>query len=137
MNVRFALALIPLVLACDPGPTTPSTSQPSKAPAVEAAPSGDLPAGHPDISGVKAPGAAPGAAATAGTVEETMSAGGYTYVKVKTGDKSVWAAGPMTEVAVGDSVKLPDGAMMADFHSPSLDRTFPSILFVGAIEVGK
>jgi len=70
-----------------------------------------------------------------GQVVETMDAGSYTYVRVKTASGEVWAAGPQTAVAVGDVVGFGKGAPMTNFHSPSLDRTFESIEFVGAITV--
>jgi len=69
-----------------------------------------------------------------GPVLETMGSGGYTYVKVDCGGHELWAAGPQTQVAVGDRVSLPPGQEMQNFHSPMLDRTFESILFVPSIE---
>ena len=69
-----------------------------------------------------------------GSVLETMSSGGYTYVKVDCGDEQIWAAGQQTQVAVGDHVSLPQGEEMRDFHSPTLDRTFETILFVPTIQ---
>lgn len=88
---------------------------------------------------VKVPGN-PGAAMNAngervGVVEETMDAGGYTYVKVAVDGQSIWAAGPLTKVAVGQKVSLPPGALMQNFHSPTLNRTFDAIDFVPAIGV--
>jgi len=68
-------------------------------------------------------------------VLETMNAGGYTYIRVRTEDKEIWAAGPQGTVAVGDRVNLPAGALMPSFHSKALDRTFEEIYFVGAIEI--
>jgi hypothetical protein len=68
-------------------------------------------------------------------VVETMNSGGYTYVRVKTDSGVVWAAGPQTEVEVGDRVNLGDGMLMSDFHSATLDQTFDEIYFVGSIEV--
>ncbi len=71
-----------------------------------------------------------------GVVLETMNAGSYTYVQVRTADGDVWAAGPTTKVAVGDEVTLPQGMLMQDFESPSLARKFPQIYFVNAIQKG-
>ena len=71
-----------------------------------------------------------------GTVVETMNSGGYTYVLLDTGDNRVWAAGPETPgLEVGQKVSAPSGMEMRDFTAKSLDRTFASILFVGALEV--
>jgi hypothetical protein len=66
----------------------------------------------------------------AGTVIETMNAGGYTYVKVDCGDRQVWAAGPKTQLDPGEEVSLEQSMLMANFHSPTLDRTFDEIYFV-------
>jgi len=68
-----------------------------------------------------------------GTVLETMNSGGYTYVRLETPGGEVWAAGPLTEVAVGDRVALGPGSPMTAFRSESLGRTFDTILFVSAI----
>jgi hypothetical protein len=68
-------------------------------------------------------------------VLETMDGGGYTYVRVKTTDGERWAAGPQTQVRIGDRVVLPSGMRMADFHSETLNRTFDEIYFVGAIGI--
>ncbi len=64
-----------------------------------------------------------------GTVLETMNAAGYTYIQVDSGTEKEWVAIPETEVAVGDHVSYRPGMAMKDFHSKSLDRTFPSIIF--------
>ena len=49
---------------------------------------------------------------------------------------SLWAAGPPVPVKVGETVTLSNGMAMREFHSKSLDRTFPVIYFVGAITTG-
>lgn len=70
-----------------------------------------------------------------GTVVSTTNVASYTYVEVDTGDGIVWAAGPRTEVKVGDRVFIPDGSPMPDFYSKSLDRRFEVIYFATAIKV--
>ena len=89
-------------------------------------------------------GAAPRTAATAataqagqtasGTVVETMDAASYTYVRLKTANGDIWAAGPQTKVAVGDRVSVPLEMPAKDFRSPSLNRDFPLIYFASRIE---
>lgn len=74
-------------------------------------------------------------AAEGGTVVTTMEAGGYTYVELDDNGNKFWAAGPATAVKVGDKVTLGPGSMMQNFQSKSLDKTFESILFSGAIMV--
>ncbi|GAB4280442.1 MAG: hypothetical protein Kow0092_36060 [Deferrisomatales bacterium] len=68
-----------------------------------------------------------------GTVVETMDSGGYTYVRVDTGTKEVWAATRQFPVAVGDRVTFPVSVPMTNFRSKTLDRTFDTIYFVQAI----
>ena len=75
------------------------------------------------------------AGSTTGKVVETMNAGGYTYVLVDDGAKKTWAAAPQFAVAVGNTVVVPDGIAMTDFHSKTLDRTFDVVYFVDSIDV--
>ena len=81
---------------------------------------------------------APAASAQAktGTVVETMNSGGYTYVQVDTGTEKIWAAAPEFQVKVGDSVVVPEGMPMANYHSKTLDRDFEVVYFVNSIMVG-
>lgn len=69
----------------------------------------------------------------AGKVLETFASGGYTYLKVDSNGKEIWAAIPQTEVKAGEEVKLAGGQIMKDFHSKTLDRTFDEIAFCGGI----
>lgn len=83
-------------------------------------------------AGAEQPAAQPAAAgAVRGEVVETMDAAGYTYVRVKTADGELWAAGPKTPMAVGEEIELGQGMLMKDFASKELDRTFEEIWFVG------
>ena len=77
----------------------------------------------------------PGSASTTGTVTETMDASQYTYVEVDIGDQRIWAAGPRTQVTVGDTVFLPPGVLMVDFFSNRLDRKFDRIYLVHTMRV--
>lgn len=79
---------------------------------------------------------APAAQGQSGSVVETMNSGGYTYVLVNTGSEQIWAAAPETAVKVGDEVVVPPGAMMQNYASKTLDRTFESIIFANEIIVG-
>jgi len=115
-----ALALAAALAACAPG-ETPDTAQGGMA----------LPEGHPDISSMGAPGAV-----LAGVVQETMDGGGYTFARLDTGDREIWAAGPMTSLTVGDRVSLPDTMAMVDFTAGSVDRTFDVLYFTGAFQTG-
>ena len=77
--------------------------------------------------------AAPKTGGTSGTVVETMNAAGYTYVQVDSGTQKIWAAAPAFTVAVGDSVMVPDGMPMNNYHSKTLDRDFAVVYFVDSI----
>ena len=91
-----------------------------------------LPPGHPPTGGAEPSpsheSAAPGG--VRGVVRETMSSGGYTYLRVeRAAGASVWIAVPAMTVAVGDEVEATAGAEMPGFHSRTLDRTFEQITF--------
>lgn len=64
-----------------------------------------------------------------GKVLETMNAGGYTYLKLRTASGDVWAAVRQTDVKVGSNIAL-DGQMALDqFESKTLNRKFDRIVF--------
>ena len=65
-----------------------------------------------------------------GAVVETMATGGYTYAKVDVGGQEIWAAGPPTPMAVGDTITFSTLIPMQNFHSSSLNRDFPVLYFV-------
>jgi hypothetical protein len=66
--------------------------------------------------------------AKTGTVAETMTAGGYVYIKLE--EQGTWLAASAFAVSVGDKVQYSGGMEMNEFHSKALDRTFDSIWFV-------
>ncbi|NUQ63733.1 MAG: DNA-binding protein [Pirellulales bacterium] len=68
-----------------------------------------------------------------GTVTETISTAGYTYVLVDTGEKKVWAAAPEFRVSVGDKVTVPAGMAMHNYHSQTLNRDFDVVYFVSSV----
>jgi len=71
-----------------------------------------------------------------GTVLEMMHAAGYTYMKVDTGaGEPVWIAATMMRVKPQDNVQWADAAVMKNFASKSLHRTFDEILFVSNASV--
>jgi GW (Gly-Tryp) dipeptide domain len=76
--------------------------------------------------------AAPAGDELAGTVLETMNAGGYTYAQLDRNGTKLWIAGPETKLAVGTKLGKMTGSLMTDFSSPSLKRTFDKIYFVAA-----
>ncbi len=114
MRSLLTLSLFTLA-ACDDAPGTQAEDVPVVADASHA---GAVPALH------------------TGTVKETMESGGYTYVLLQNDRETIWIAGPATPVAVGDTLTVPDGALMTAFHSATLDRTFDEIVFVDALHAG-
>jgi len=70
-----------------------------------------------------------------GQVSETIPAGSYTYLHVTQGGEEAWLAIPRRDVPVGAEIRYADGAPMTDFHSPSLNRTFEEVLFLGGVMV--
>lgn len=93
-----------------------------------------MPQGHPALDAKSA--AAPAANAgggISGKVVETMDGGGYTYVNVEKDGKKTWVAIPVTPVTVGSEIELQPGAVIANFSSKTLKRTFDSVVFSGGI----
>ena len=64
-----------------------------------------------------------------GTVQEAMSSGGYTYLKVKTGSGDVWVAVPQAKVKKGAKVEVALQMLMENFESPTLGRKFDRLAF--------
>ena len=79
--------------------------------------------------------AQPAAGGYTGTALETIKADRYTYVQVDTGTEKVWAATPEFRGKVGDTVVVPKGLAMQNFHSKTLERDFEVVYFVTAITV--
>ncbi|MBI5506686.1 MAG: nucleotide-binding protein [Deltaproteobacteria bacterium] len=126
--LAITLALLTVVA------TTPSLSQATDAAAPAAAKQQPM-RGMPGAAGAPQMTQPAGVKVTA-EVLETMNAANYTYVRVKTASGDVWAAGPRTEVKVGDKISFDRGVPMTNFESKSLGRTFDSIDFVGRFVVG-
>lgn len=64
-----------------------------------------------------------------GKVMEYIDVSSYTYLRLKVGDKDVWAAVPKTPTEVGREVTVVNPIEMVDFESRTLNRTFPTIYF--------
>lgn len=92
-----------------------------------------LPEGHPAMP--KAPAAA--SLPNQGKVVSIIDASIYTYIEVSQGDKVFWLAAPAVNLKKDDNIRFSDGMEMKDFHSKTLDRTFPSIRFVNAVALDK
>ncbi len=64
-----------------------------------------------------------------GKVVETMNSGGYSYVRLENDDSEIWVAVQQMDIKVGDEMAFHDGAVMQNFTSKTLDRTFDRIVF--------
>lgn len=73
-----------------------------------------------------------------GKVLEVMDASIYTYMQVSSDKGPVWiAASKTSSVTKGATISYPDGAVMTNFTSKSLNRTFDKIIFVDKVKVEK
>lgn len=79
---------------------------------------------------MQSPPSAPPSEMVSGPVAETVDAGGYTYVRLEVNGESLWAAGPTTAMAVGDTIAFSTMIPMKDFHSKTMNRDFPVLYFV-------
>ena len=71
-----------------------------------------------------------------GQVLSVVQVPGYTYIEVRNNGRSLWLAGNPVEVAEGDVISWSDSAMMRNFQSKALNRTFDELMFVSAIYTG-
>ena len=67
--------------------------------------------------------------AVTGTVLETMDAGAYTYVRLKTANGEAWAAVNQTTLSKGAEITIGNAMWMENFESKTLNRKFDHILF--------
>ena len=72
-----------------------------------------------------------------GVVAETVEVDNYTYIRLEDENDDVWLATLPVWVAPGDVIEFGAGAVMKDFHSESLGRTFDSILFVENVVIAE
>jgi len=102
-------------------------------------------------TGPVAPGGSPAAAAAPGAVPERREPGiahdgvvlerihvpNYTYLRLGLeGGREAWTAVPRTEIEVGARARVIESLVMHEFTSPTLRRTFASIVF-GVLEGGE
>ena len=63
-------------------------------------------------------------------VLESMEAGTYTYVKLKSDGREFWAAITARPVEEGKTYYYNESILMKDFESKQLEKTFDSVLFI-------
>ncbi len=88
-----------------------------------------------------APAAAPAPAAqpkiVTGKIEETMSSGGYSYLKIRSNNgEDVWAAVPKTAAEKGSEITIAVQMVSENFESKTLNRKFDRLLFATVVPSG-
>ncbi|MDL1967530.1 MAG: hypothetical protein LWW97_03030 [Deltaproteobacteria bacterium] len=68
------------------------------------------------------------------TIIESKDVTNYTYLLLEDKTGKVWAAIPKTPVKTGDEIAITNIAVMKDFHSKTLEKTFDLILFAVSSE---
>jgi len=82
------------------------------------------------IWAAEGPAAGPaGAAFVKGVVQEVKDVDAYTYLRLKTANGETWAAVDKATVKTGTTVTIENVTVMSNFHSKTLNRTFPTIVF--------
>lgn len=113
--------------------TAPALAQDSRQAAAAAQEKGAAPAGHAGMMmGMGGGSQAPAGETIAGTVLETISTTGYTYLRLKTAAGEQWAAISGAQVAVGSAVTVAVSMRADNFQSKSLNRTFER-LYMGSL----
>lgn len=72
-----------------------------------------------------------------GKVVSSINANEYTYIEVAQNGKTIWIAAPLVQVKKDNVIRFEDGAVMSNFRSKLLNRTFPSVMFVNQVVVTK
>jgi hypothetical protein len=72
-------------------------------------------------------------AKNSGTVKSNQKAGGYSYLEVGIDGEVFWLATAISNAKPGDKIAWKDHAVMANFTSKALGRTFKQILFVARV----
>lgn len=70
-----------------------------------------------------------------GEIIEIIEVDNYTYLQIQSEQGKAWIATSLVWVNEGDLVSFPSGVLMENFHSSTLNRTFPSIMFVENIAI--
>ena len=65
-----------------------------------------------------------------GKVVEFTNVPGYTYALINTNDGDKWFAGPSADIYTGQTVYWNEGAMMSNFNSRAVGRTFDALTFI-------
>ena len=72
-----------------------------------------------------------------GKVLEVIDTSMYTYLQVSTDRGPLWLAASKVTISKGATIGYPNGAVMSNFYSKSLNKTFDTIIFLDKVEVLK
>lgn len=70
-----------------------------------------------------------------GKVISHIDANEFTYIEVERNGAREWIAAPKMALKAGSTIRYEEGAVMTDFHSKLLQRTFARVTFVGFVSV--
>ena len=70
-----------------------------------------------------------------GKVLTSIDANDFTYIEVEHGGAREWIAAPKMAVKPGSMIRYEEGSVMTNFYSKLLQRTFPTVMFVGHVAV--
>lgn len=79
--------------------------------------------------------AAAGDGAGGGIVKSVAHAGGYSYIEVDRGSRTIWVAAMQTPMKPGDRIEWQGGSEMRNFTAKSLGRSFDRVVFASAVAV--
>ena len=86
-----------------------------------------------ESAAIATPTAAMEQAPNSGKILQLLQAAGYTYAEVEASSgQTAWMAGAPLQLKVGDRVQWSDYAVMRNFSSKALGRTFEQIFFVNS-----
>lgn len=70
-----------------------------------------------------------------GKVLTSIDANDFTYIEVEHGGAREWIAAPKMAIKPGSTIRYEEGSIMTNFYSKLLQRTFPTVMFVGHVAV--
>jgi len=72
-------------------------------------------------------------AANTGVVKSIKNVGGYSYIEVDINGQIFWMAASISSVKAGEKIAWKGHAMMSNFVSKTMNRTFEKIMFVDKV----
>jgi len=72
-----------------------------------------------------------------GKVLEVIDTSMYTYLQVSSNNGAVWIAASKASVPKGSTIGYGNGAVMKNFYSKTLNKSFETIIFLDKVEIIK